>query len=161
MVQLPTLFLVRPYAWDVAGIGKPAYNVAVIPYFFSLVRPRPWAGATRCGGAGADLERWRPVLNYRSASSTIDYSPWRGLRALADLRIYPHLKFYWLSVNYGMVEEAHAAGRLAAVWSRPAAIPNLSRQILRCATAPAAPCPPARVTQPLMLRSKTAGRPSS
>ena len=76
------------------------------------------------------LETWATPFDYRSPSRTIDYRPVE--RASKKWRIcasYPHLKdSYWLSVNYGMVQEAQ---RLAVSLQvvEAGGYPNLSRQI--------------------------------
>ena len=77
-----------------------------------------------------ELETWATAYDYDSASRTIDYQPLE--RARQSWRIcasYPHLKdSYWLSVNYGMVEEAKRLGvRLRVV--EAGGYPNLERQI--------------------------------
>lgn len=76
------------------------------------------------------LETWAIPFNYKSASRTIRYKPlsfaskkWRICAS------YPHLKdAYWLSVNYGMVEEAKRLGVALRV-VEAGGYPNLTRQI--------------------------------
>ena len=80
--------------------------------------PAPW-----------QLERWTPPFDYRSPSEVIDYQPLdaasRKWRLCAS---YPHLKdSYWLSVNYGMVEEAQRLG-VAFKLVEAGGYPNLERQ---------------------------------
>ncbi len=76
------------------------------------------------------LETWATPFDYTSESRTIDYAPLAS--ATRKWRIcasYPHLKdAYWLSVNYGMVEEARRLGvELSVV--EAGGYPNVSRQI--------------------------------
>ncbi|MEM7222757.1 MAG: TMAO reductase system periplasmic protein TorT [Pseudomonadota bacterium] len=76
------------------------------------------------------LEHWSKPYDYQSPSATIDYTPieeaserWRICAS------YPHLKdSYWLSVNYGMVEEARRLGVILHV-VEAGGYPNLERQI--------------------------------
>ncbi|MBC8269059.1 MAG: TMAO reductase system periplasmic protein TorT [Rhodospirillaceae bacterium] len=83
--------------------------------------------------AGEDswfLETWERPFDYSSPSRMIEYHPldsasnkWRICAA------YPHLKdSYWLSVNYGMVEEAKRLGVSLRV-VEAGGYPNLARQI--------------------------------
>ncbi len=75
------------------------------------------------------LDSWGSDLSYGSASQRIAYQPLahasRPWRLCAS---YPHLKdSYWLSVNYGMVEQAKRLGiRLEVV--EAGGYPNLERQ---------------------------------
>ncbi|MFU0504451.1 TMAO reductase system periplasmic protein TorT [Pseudaminobacter sp. NGMCC 1.201702] len=76
------------------------------------------------------FDSWQPDFGYSRPPETIDYVPVQ--RAAKPWRIcasYPHLKdSYWTSVNYGMVEQARAAGvRLTVV--EAGGYPNLQRQI--------------------------------
>lgn len=65
-----------------------------------------------------------------SPLSPVDYRPLdRGSRDWHLCILYPHLKdAYWLSVNYGMVEEARRLGLSFEVFEA-GGYPNLSRQI--------------------------------
>ena len=76
------------------------------------------------------LEAWSPPFDFRSPTTTITYRPLE--RASQKWRIcasYPHLKdSYWLSVNYGMVEEAKRLGVALRV-VEAGGYPNLERQI--------------------------------
>lgn len=90
--------------------------------------------AASVGAAAQDriwqLETWSPPLNYRSPSEIIAYRPLaaasRKWRLCAS---YPHLKdSYWLSVNYGMVEEARRLDVALRV-VEAGGYPNLERQI--------------------------------
>ena len=76
------------------------------------------------------LEVWSPPFDFRSPTETITYRPLE--RASQKWRIcasYPHLKdSYWLSVNYGMVEEAKRLGVALRV-VEAGGYPNLERQI--------------------------------
>jgi len=58
------------------------------------------------------LEAWSPPFDFRSPTTTITYRPLeRASRKWRICASYPHLKdSYWLSVNYGMVEEAKRLG---------------------------------------------------
>lgn len=76
------------------------------------------------------LDAWEPPFDYSRPPTTIDYQPVD--KAAKPWRIctsYPHLKdSYWVSVNYGMVEQARSAGvKLAVV--EAGGYPNLERQI--------------------------------
>ncbi|MBT3558591.1 MAG: TMAO reductase system periplasmic protein TorT [Rhodospirillales bacterium] len=76
------------------------------------------------------LETWQTPYDYQSPSSVIQYAPlekssqkWRLCAS------YPHLKdAYWLSVNYGMVEEAKRLGVSLEV-VEAGGYPNMARQI--------------------------------
>ncbi|MBT4085459.1 MAG: TMAO reductase system periplasmic protein TorT [Alphaproteobacteria bacterium] len=76
------------------------------------------------------LETWERPFDYSSPSRTVQYAPLAS--ASKKWRIcasYPHLKdSYWLSVNYGMVEEARRLGVALRV-VEAGGYPNLSRQI--------------------------------
>ena len=76
------------------------------------------------------LEVWSPPFDFRSPTETITYRPLE--QASQKWRIcasYPHLKdSYWLSVNYGMVEEAKRLGVALRV-VEAGGYPNLDRQI--------------------------------
>lgn len=76
------------------------------------------------------LDTWSPPFDYSGQSTTVQYRPLS--RAQKPWRIcasYPHLKdSYWLSVNYGMVEQARKLGvQLHVV--EAGGYPNLDRQI--------------------------------
>lgn len=76
------------------------------------------------------LNAWDPPFDYSRPPTMIDYQPVD--RAEKPWRIcasYPHLKdSYWVSVNYGMVEQARSAGvKLTVV--EAGGYPNLDRQI--------------------------------
>lgn len=76
------------------------------------------------------LETWATPFNYKSQSRTIRYTPLQAAnRKWRICASYPHLKdAYWLSVNYGMVEEARRLGvELNVV--EAGGYPNLKRQI--------------------------------
>jgi len=77
-----------------------------------------------------DLETWSTPFDYRSDSRVIRYQPVAA--ASKKWRIcasYPHLKdSYWLSVNYGMVQEARRLGITLSV-VEAGGYPNLQRQI--------------------------------
>ncbi len=76
------------------------------------------------------VDMWTPAFDYKGQARSLDYvplstasKPWRICAS------YPHLKdSYWLSVNYGMVEQAKRLGvRLKVV--EAGGYPNLYRQI--------------------------------
>ena len=82
------------------------------------------------------LETWSPPFDYQSPSQIIDYQPLDAVsRKWTVCASYPHLKdSYWLSVNYGMVEEARRLG-IAFKLVEAGGYPNLERQrsqILQC-----------------------------
>lgn len=86
------------------------------------------------------LNAWEPPFDYSRRPVTVDYQP--VAKAAKPWRIcasYPHLKdSYWVSVNYGMVEQARSAGvRMTIV--EAGGYPNLARQIeqIRACTADA------------------------
>lgn len=90
------------------------------------------ATPSRAESPGAEtwaLDAWAPPLTYAGRSYPVDYAPladasrpWRLCAA------YPHLKdAYWLSVNYGMVEEAKRLGVALRV-VEAGGYPNLDRQ---------------------------------
>ena len=107
--------------------GLQGFGFAIILLALALLLTAPPAAA---GEASWALETWATPFDYRSPSRRIDYRPLE--RASKKWRIcasYPHLKdSYWLSVNYGMVQEARRlAVRLQVV--EAGGYPNLSRQI--------------------------------
>jgi protein TorT len=77
-----------------------------------------------------EVETWDTAYDYSSVSRVIQYRPLeRAARSWRICASYPHLKdSYWLSVNYGMVEEAKRLGvQLRVV--EAGGYPNLARQI--------------------------------
>jgi periplasmic protein TorT len=76
------------------------------------------------------LETWRTPYDYQSTSSTVSYEPLvKADRKWNICASYPHMKdSYWLSVNYGMVEEARRLGVSLRV-VEAGGYPNLERQI--------------------------------
>lgn len=87
-------------------------------------------GATAEEATSWRLDAWEPPFDYSRPPRMIDYQP--VAKAAKPWRIcasYPHLKdSYWVSVNYGMVEQARSAGvRLTVV--EAGGYPNLDRQI--------------------------------
>ena len=58
------------------------------------------------------LRTWDELLNYDSASHLMTYTPLeRAAKRWRLCALYPHLKdSYWLSVNYGMVDQARKLG---------------------------------------------------
>ena len=77
-----------------------------------------------------ELEVWNPPFDFRSPSRTLRYTPIEGAsRKWRICAAYPHLKdSYWLSVNFGMVEEAKRLGVALRV-VEAGGYPNLERQI--------------------------------
>lgn len=94
-----------------------------------------WIVAMVLGAASAAadpwaLDAWQPPFDYTGQAQAIAYEPLgRAARPWLICAAYPHLKdSYWLSVNYGMVEQARALGiRLQVV--EAGGYPNLDRQI--------------------------------
>ena len=77
-----------------------------------------------------NVDAWDIPFDYGSPSKAIAYQPLTKARKPWTLcASYPHLKdSYWLSVNYGMVEEARRLGvRLRVV--EAGGYPNVERQI--------------------------------
>ena len=76
------------------------------------------------------LEVWSPPFDFRSPKEAVTYRPLaRASRKWRICASYPHLKdSYWLSVNYGMVEEARRLGVALRV-VEAGGYPNLERQI--------------------------------
>ena len=76
------------------------------------------------------LETWQTPYDYQSPSSVIQYTPLeKSSRKWRLCASYPHLKdAYWLSVNYGMVEEAKRLGVSLEV-VEAGGYPNMARQI--------------------------------
>lgn len=76
------------------------------------------------------LNAWEPPFDYSRKPTAINYQP--VVKAAKPWRIcasYPHLKdSYWVSVNYGMVEQARSAGVSLTV-VEAGGYPNLDRQI--------------------------------
>lgn len=75
------------------------------------------------------LQTWDPPFDFRSPSRLIDYTPLDSAsRQWTICAAYPHLKdSYWLSVNYGMVDEARRLG-VALNLVEAGGYPNLERQ---------------------------------
>lgn len=76
------------------------------------------------------LNAWEEPFGYSRPATTIDYQPVaKAAKAWRICASYPHLKdSYWVSVNYGMVEQARSAGvKLTVV--EAGGYPNLDRQI--------------------------------
>lgn len=76
------------------------------------------------------LETWATPFDYTSEARTIRYKPLAAAsRKWRICASYPHLKdAYWLSVNYGMAEEAKRLGVVLRV-VEAGGYPNLARQI--------------------------------
>ena len=75
------------------------------------------------------LETWDTPFDFRSPSRVIDYEPLdKASRKWTVCASYPHLKdSYWMSVNYGMVEETRRLG-VAFKLVEAGGYPNLERQ---------------------------------
>lgn len=76
------------------------------------------------------LETWEEPFDYGSPSRPVAYQPLeRAARKWRLCTSYPHMKdSYWLSVNYGMVEEARRLGVALSV-VEAGGYPNLARQL--------------------------------
>ena len=76
------------------------------------------------------VESWDPPFDYEGSSRIIPYEPLESAsRKWRLCASYPHLKdSYWLSVNFGMVEEARRLGATLRV-VEAGGYPNLDRQI--------------------------------
>ncbi len=75
------------------------------------------------------LQAWNTPFDFRSPSRLIDYEPLdKASRKWTICASYPHLKdSYWMSVNYGMVEETRRLG-VAFKLVEAGGYPNLERQ---------------------------------
>lgn len=107
----------RRHRWSFLAVG-----------FLALGASCP-AGAQE-GTVSWRLNAWDPPFDYSHPPTEVDYQP--VAKAAKPWRIcasYPHLKdSYWVSVNYGMVEQARSAGvKLTVV--EAGGYPNLERQI--------------------------------
>ena len=91
-----------------------------------------WLAPVGASAAADDwlLETWATPFDYQSPSRAIRYEPLAAAsRKWRICAAYPHLKdSYWLSVNYGMVEEATRLGVTLRV-VEAGGYPNLTRQI--------------------------------
>ena len=90
-----------------------------------------WAHLAASAGAEVwQLETRAVPFDDASPAVALDYAPLtRAARPWRFCVLYPHLKdAYWLSVNYGMVEEARRLGVGFDVFEA-GGYPNLSRQI--------------------------------
>ena len=78
---------------------------------------------------GWRAEVWDPPFDYRAPSQVVDYRPAEAAsRKWVVCASYPHLKdSYWMSVNFGMVEEARRLG-IALRLVEAGGYPNLERQ---------------------------------
>jgi len=76
------------------------------------------------------LTIWEPHFDYNGKMSRISYVPAQPASRVWRLCVsYPHMKdAYWLSVNYGMVEESRRLG-VSFELVEAGGYPNLSRQI--------------------------------
>ena len=77
-----------------------------------------------------DLQAPETAFDYDSPNRVIAYQPLSQSSRAWDLCVsYPHLKdAYWLSVNFGMVEEARRLG-VSFRLNEAGGYPNLERQI--------------------------------
>lgn len=80
--------------------------------------------------AAWQLGAWEPPFDYSRPPTVIDYRPvTKAAKRWKICASYPHLKdSYWVSVNYGMVEQAKAAG-VGLTVVEAGGYPNLERQI--------------------------------
>ena len=102
-----------------AVLAALALVVTLMPRTVSAQEPPTWK-----------VNTWERPFDYGSPSHVIDYTPLaKASRPWTICASYPHLKdSYWLSVNYGMVEEARRLGiRLRVV--EAGGYPNIERQI--------------------------------
>ena len=106
-------------------LTRSALGLALAGLFAAVVSP-----SARAEPATWALETWSKPFDFESPSRTIDYPPLeRASRKWRICASYPHLKdSYWLSVNYGMVEEARRLGVALRV-VEAGGYPNLERQI--------------------------------
>jgi len=98
----------------------------------------PFLSLSPAGGQEVwQVDRWTPAFDYGGTAETYSYAPLTAAeRPWRICASYPHLKdSYWLSVNYGMVEQARRLQvRLEVV--EAGGYPNLERQkaqIAQCA----------------------------
>jgi len=80
--------------------------------------------------AGWPVNVWTPPFDYSTVPTSTVYQPLaKAQKAWRLCATYPHLKdSYWLSVNYGMVEEARRLGVKLEIMEA-GGYPNLQRQI--------------------------------
>lgn len=86
-----------------------------------------------------DLRVWQPPFDFESPSERVAYAPLEAAsRKWRICASYPHLKdSYWISVNFGMVEQARRLGVALSV-VEAGGYPNLDTQIAqitRCVAA--------------------------
>lgn len=76
------------------------------------------------------LDTWQPPFDYSRPPVAVDYEPVaKAAKRWKICASYPHLKdSYWVSVNYGMVEQAKATG-VGLTVVEAGGYPNLERQI--------------------------------
>jgi len=76
-----------------------------------------------------ELDAWDPPFRYEGRPQSLEYEPLETAQRVWRLcASYPHLKdSYWLSVNYGMVEQARQLG-IHLVVVEAGGYPNLERQ---------------------------------
>lgn len=91
--------------------------------------------AAICWGGAAwaevwPVDTWTPAFSYDGVQTAVNYQPLdHAAKAWRLCASYPHLKdSYWLSVNYGMVEQARKLG-VALQVVEAGGYPNLDRQI--------------------------------
>jgi len=105
--------------------GNRHFVTAALALFLALALP-PAAKADEVW----PVDTWTPPFDYSGTAQHVDYRPLT--KAAKPWRIcasYPHLKdSYWLSVNYGMVEQARRLG-IALRVVEAGGYPNLERQI--------------------------------
>lgn len=84
---------------------------------------------TELRAEGWQAEVWDPPFDYRAPSRVVEYRPAEpASRKWTVCVSYPHLKdSYWMSVNFGMVEEARRLG-IALRLVEAGGYPNLERQ---------------------------------
>lgn len=108
----------------------PPFRRQCLSLFVTAIMASGIVHSARAAETTWKLNAWDPPFDYSRPPATIDYQP--VAKAARPWRIcasYPHLKdSYWVSVNYGMVEQARSAGvKLTVV--EAGGYPNLDRQI--------------------------------
>ena len=111
-------------------ISKPRVRYGFLGAVASLLLAATHGQGAWAGDDNWSLEYWSIPYDYQSPSAAIDYTPIEEVaRRWRICASYPHLKdSYWLSVNYGMVEEARRLGVILHV-VEAGGYPNLTRQI--------------------------------
>ena len=111
-----------------------AVNIMKLPYLttllqcacLSLLSPISYAASQPW-----ELVSWQPAFDYTGQAHALNYQPLETASQAWQLCVtYPHLKDpYWLSVNYGMVEEVKRLG-IGMTVLEAGGYPELATQIL-------------------------------